>query len=124
MWALFNSQTKTITFAAVLLGTSALLSRILGLLRDRLLAGRFGVGEDLDVYFAAFRIPDFVYGILIMGGISAVFLPVFSEYFHKNRDEAWRLVSCLINCFLVLLVFFCGILAIFTPLLVELITPG
>jgi putative peptidoglycan lipid II flippase len=73
---MYNSQTKTVTFAAALLAFSALLSRLLGLFRDRLLAGRFGAGEELDIYFAAFRIPDFVYGILIIGGISAVFLPV------------------------------------------------
>ena len=61
MKALFNSQTKTVTFAAILLAGSALISRILGLVRDRLLADRFGAGEELDIYFAAFWIPDFVY---------------------------------------------------------------
>jgi len=120
----FHSQTKTVTFAALLLGTSALISRLLGLFRDRLLAGTFGAGQDLDVYFAAFRIPDFVYGILIMGGISAIFLPVFSEYFKKDEQEGWRLASNILNCFLVLLIVVCGILAIFTPWLIKFITPG
>ena len=82
---LFNSQTKTVTFAATLLGLSALISRFLGLIRDRLLAGKFGAGEELDIYFAAFRIPDFVYGILIMGGVAAVFLPVFSNILEKTK---------------------------------------
>ena len=120
----FHFQTKTVTFAALLLGISALISRLLGLFRDRLLAGTFGAGQDLDVYFAAFRIPDFVYGILIMGGISAIFLPVFSEYFKKDEQEAWRLASNILNCFLVLLIVICGILAIFTPWLIKFITPG
>src|SRR4030065_1139108 len=85
---IFNSQAKNLTFAAVLLSASALISRLLGLIRDRLLAGTFGAGEELDIYFAAFRIPDFVYGILITGGNSAVFLPIFSEYFeNKKRDS-------------------------------------
>ena len=101
---LFKSQTKTLTFAAILLGASALVSRLLGLIRDRLLAGTFGAGEELDIYFAAFRIPDFVYGILITGGIAAVFLPVFSECFKKNEEEAWQFSSNLFNCFLILLV--------------------
>jgi len=121
---IFNSQTKTITFAAVLLAISALLSGLLGLLRDRLLAGRFGAGSELDIYFAAFRIPDFIYGILIMGGISAVFLPLFSEYFHKNKEEAWQFTSNLLNVFLILLIFLCGFLAILTPWLIQLIVPG
>ncbi len=120
----FHSQSKTVTFAALLLGVSALISRLLGLLRDRLLAGTFGAGQDLDVYFAAFRVPDFVYGILIMGGISAIFLPVFSEYFKKDEKEGWQLASNVLNCFLVLLIVICGILAVFTPWLVKFITPG
>lgn len=121
---LFNSQTKTVTFAAILLGISALISRFLGLIRDRLLAGRFGAGEELDIYFAAFRIPDFVYGILIMAGVSAVFLPVFSEYFRKGEEDAWKFANNLLNCFLILLILICGILALFTPLLINLIAPG
>ncbi len=121
---LFHSQTKTVTFAALILGASALLSRLLGLVRDRLLAGTFGAGPELDVYFAAFRIPDFVYNILIMGGISAIFLPVFAQYFQKSEEDGWRLASNVLNCFLVMLMVVCGILAVFTPWLMELITPG
>lgn len=119
-----NSQTKTIPFAAFLLGLSALISRLLGLFRDRLLASAFGAGETLDVYFTAFRIPDFVYGILITGGITAVFLPVFAEYFEKDKKEGWLLANNVLNCFFVLLVLVCLILSLFTPSLVEMIAPG
>ena len=118
----FNSQTKTVTFAAILLGMSALASGALALIRDRLLAGRFGAGQELDVYFAAFRIPDFVYGVLIMGGISACFLPVFSEYFRKRKP--WELTNNVLNCFFILLIVLCAILAIFAPALIRFITPG
>jgi len=121
---IIHSQSKTITFAAVLLGLSALISRFLGLIRDRLLAGKFGAGEELDIYFAAFRIPDFVYGILIMGGVAAVFLPVFSEYFRKSEKFAWEFTSNLLNCFLLLLVLICTFLFIFTPSLIDLVAPG
>jgi len=121
---IFNSQTKTVTFAAILLAGSTLISRLLGLIRDRLLAGTFGAGSELDVYFAAFRIPDFIYGILITGGVTAAFLPVFSEYFKKNREEGWKLTNNVLNCFLVLLILTCGVLAVFTPLLTKFIVPG
>jgi putative peptidoglycan lipid II flippase len=120
----FNSQAKTITFAAFLLAISALISRFLGLFRDRLLAGHFGAGQELDAYFLAFRIPDFIYGILIMGGVSVIFLPVFAEYFKKSEKEGWLLSNIVLNCFLVLLIVFCGILAILTPWLIKLIAPG
>jgi putative peptidoglycan lipid II flippase len=130
---IFYSQAKTITFAAFILGMSALISRILGLIRDRLLAGRFGAGPELDIYFAAFRIPDFVYGILIAGGVTAAFLPVFAEYFEKKQkerqktewpDQALNLANNTLNLFLFLLVFVCGILAIFTPFIVKFVIPG
>ena len=121
---ILNSQTKTVTFAAILLGLSAGISGILGLIRDRLLAGRFGAGIELDIYFAAFRIPDFVYGILIVGGITAAFLPLFSEYFQKDSKEGWELTNNVLNCFLILLIFICLILSIFTPLVINFIAPG
>lgn len=120
----FNSQTKTVTLAAAIIGLSALLSRFLGLARDRLLAGKFGAGGELDIYFAAFRIPDFVYGLLIMGGVTAVFLPVFAEQFKKSEKEGWELANNVLNCFSILLFSLCGILAIFTPGIIRFITPG
>lgn len=121
---IFDSKSKTITLAAVILSGSALISRLLGLLRDRLLAGSFGAGEQLDIYFAAFRIPDFVFGIIVMGGISSVFVPVFSKYFLKNEKEAWQLANNVLNVFLLLLVATCALLAIATPWLIVLIAPG
>lgn len=121
---LFNSQTKSLGWAAVLVGISTFISRILGLIRDRLLASQFGAGESLDVYFAAFRIPDFVFGILIVGGITAAFLPVFAEHFTKNKEQAWELTSNILNSFLIILVLTCGLLALFSPQLIKIIVPG
>ena len=121
---LLSMKSKTIGAAALLLAGSALVSRLLGLLRDRLLASRFGAGEELDIYFAAFRIPDFIYGILIMGGFTAVFLPIFSEYFEKNKEEAFRMVSNLFNVLFFLLSSFAFILFIFMPFLIQFVTPG
>ena len=120
----FNSQTKTVTFAAGLLSVSALASRFLGLFRDGLLAGYFGAGVETDVYFAAFRIPDFVYNFLIIGGLSVAFLPLFSEYYSKNKEEAWRITSNLLNVFSFLIIVTCSVLFIFTPWLMRLIAPG
>jgi putative peptidoglycan lipid II flippase len=120
----FNFQTKNITAAAGILAFSALFSRILGLLRDRLLAGRFGASSELDVYFAAFRIPDFIYNILIAGGVIVALVPLFSEYFIKDSKEAWKFVSNILNVFLVLLAGISDIIFIFAPFFVKIITPG
>jgi putative peptidoglycan lipid II flippase len=95
-----NIETKNITLAALIFSASSLISKILGLIRDRLLAGEFGAGSELDVYFEAFRIPDCVYNILIAGGVVVAFMPLFSEYFLKNKQEAWKFVNNVLNIFL------------------------
>ena len=100
MFRFLHFKTKTITSAGLLLGVAALGSGLLGLVRDRLLAGRFGAGEELDVYLAAFRIPDFLVAFFILGGVSAVFLPLFAEYREKDKAAAWEFVSNLFNIFL------------------------
>jgi len=121
---IFNFQTKGITTAAIIIGTASIVSAALGILRDRLLAGGFGAGDELDIYYAAFRIPDFVSMVLIMGSISAALIPIFSEYITRNNKEAWRLFSNLFNVIIVVLIFVCLILIIFTPQLINIITPG
>lgn len=125
---IYHSRTNTITFGAALIALSGIISRLLGLLRDRLLAGNFGAGEELDIYFAAFRLPDLIYGILIAGGVGAAFLPVFSEYF-KEEDGTWskdslNLVNNVLNCFFLILFLVCIIIAIFTPFIISFIIPG
>lgn len=121
---LYNSQTKTINAAALIVAGSALISRVLGLVRDRLLAGSFGAGSDLDVYFAAFRIPDLVYNILIAGGVVVAFLPLFSEYFLKDKEEAWKFANNVLNVFLFFLVLISFVFFLLAPILVKFITPG
>ncbi len=77
-----------------------------------------------DVYFAAFRIPDFVYALVITGGITAAFLPVFSERFRKNWDEAKNLTRSVLTFFLLALVLISFVLFIFSPQLIKIIAPG
>jgi len=60
---------------------------------------------DLDAYFAAFRIPDLIYNLLVFGGIVVAFLPLFSDYYSQNKKEGWRFANNLLNVFALLLVF-------------------
>jgi putative peptidoglycan lipid II flippase len=121
---IFHFQTKNITSAALILAGSSLISRILGLLRDRLLAGAFGASPNLDVYFASFRIPDFIYNILIAGGVVVALVPLFSEYFIKDKKEAWDFIDNTLNVFLFFLIFVSLLVGIFAPLIIKIITPG
>ncbi len=120
----FNFKSNSITSAAGLLAASTVVSRLLALVRDGLLAGKFGAGAATDVYFAAFRIPDLVYNFLIAGGLVVAFLPLFSEFYSEDEERAWDFVSNILNLFLVLLVSVCGVLFFLAPLLIDLIAPG
>ncbi len=106
------------------MAVSSTASAFLGILRDRLLAGNFGAGPELDIYFAAFRIPNFVYGILITGGLIAAFLPVFSETFEEDEEEGWELVNNLLNFLVFSLSFLSLFLFIFAPHVVRIVAPG
>lgn len=75
----FSGQINSITIAAVLIAASSLLSRLLGVFRDRILAGEFGAGDTLDIYYAAFRVPDLIFNLLILGALSAGFIPIFTR---------------------------------------------
>ncbi|HOK35169.1 MAG TPA: murein biosynthesis integral membrane protein MurJ [Candidatus Pacearchaeota archaeon] len=121
---LLNHRTKNITSAAFIILITTLIAKILGLLRDRVLAGLFGAGDELDIYFAAFRIPDFLFNVLILGAISTAFIPVFAEYHLSSKEEALRLSNNVLCIFLVILIFLGTIGVIFAPQLMHLITPG
>jgi len=121
---IFNSQTKTVTFAAILLAISALLSGILSLIGDGLLAGRFGVWGETNIYFAAFKIPDLVYNLLIVGGLIISFLPIFSEYYQKDKEKAWEMTNYILNVFLFFLILISLVLFVFAPSLINVVAPG
>ena len=121
---ILNSKSKTIFSAAFVLTLASLISKILGVLRDRLLAGRFGAGDELDIYYAAFRIPDLLFTLIVMGAISSGFIPVFAQYFYKDRKEAWNLASNILNIILLTLVIAAGFLMLFAPQIIQVIAPG
>lgn len=119
-----NHRAKNITAAAFILAGTAFLSALLGLLRDRLLAGRFGAGDELDVYFAAFRIPDFIAYVLILGAVSAALIPIFGEYLAKSKKDAWEFAGSFLGLLLVFLIAAALLCLIFAPQLIRLIAPG
>lgn len=121
---ILNSQTKSINSRVVILGVSYLISGILGLIRDGLLVGKFGASAELDVYFAAFRIPDFVYNILILGGLIVAFLPLFAEYFSRNKEEAWEAANHIFNALLFFLIIISFVLFLLAPWLIKWFFPG
>jgi len=121
---LSGAKSNNISSAAYVLVGATLLSSILALLRDRLLAGSFGAGNELDIYYTAFRIPDLVSMILIMGAISAAIIPIFSGRLNISREKAFDYLSNLINFFLFSLIIVSLVLIVFVPQILNLIAPG
>lgn len=125
LFAKVNAQSKTITSAAIVIGSLSLVSRLLGIVRDRILASQFGAGDILDAYYAAFRLPDLVYNLLILGAISAGLIPVFTMLLAKHQEsEAWKLINGILNILSVGLIVICAALFVSAPWLMPLITPG
>jgi putative peptidoglycan lipid II flippase len=132
---LFNGEINSIALAALLIGGSSLVSRFLGIFRDRILAGQFGAGDTLDIYYAAFRIPDLIFNLLVLGALSAGFIPIFTgliknplekirNFFGDNYKDAWELTSNVLNILGIGLIILCGLGVIFAPQFMKLITPG
>ncbi|OGI26643.1 MAG: murein biosynthesis integral membrane protein MurJ [Candidatus Moranbacteria bacterium RIFOXYB1_FULL_43_19] len=126
VYKLKNSQpSNSINSAAFIIATAGILSRALGLVRDRILAANFGAGDTLDIYYASFRVPDLIYNLLILGALSAAFIPVFTSLLaHEKREEAWKLANGLLSLAFLVLFFISLVFAIFTPFFMKFITPG
>ena len=77
-------------------------SRILGLVRDQVLASLFGAGNAMDAFNVAFRVPNLVRDLFAEGAMSAAFVPVFMRQLASgNRASAWRLGNNVLNALLV-----------------------
>lgn len=120
----FRVLKTTILASSFILAVSSLLSRGLGVYRDHLFAKYFGASSMLDAYFAAFRIPDFLYTLLIVSSISSVFLPLFQKYKENNQlEEAYAFTSRILNSLLVVFLVISAMIMIFTEPLVNLYVP-
>lgn len=77
---------------------SMFVSRLLGLLRDTVIASHFGLGDPNDAYRIATQIPDLVFMLIAGGGLSSAFIPVFADFWHTDRRrEAWKVFSVVVT---------------------------
>lgn len=115
----------TISSAAFLIACFGLTSRFLGLIRDRLLASRFGAGDELDIYYAAFKVPDLIFNFLILGSLSAAFVPIFTSLISQEKDQkAWELANKIFSFTLLALALVSLTLFFLSPDVVKIITLG
>lgn len=84
--------------SVAVVGIAFIANRVLGLLRDVIIAGKFGTRADLDAYYAAFRIPDFLFLVIASGAFGAAFIPIFTGFLERGEETAaWVLASSILN---------------------------
>ena len=114
-----------ITRAAGLMSVATLISRMLGYVKDMILAGFFGATVMADTFFVAFRIPNLLRELFAEGSMSSAFIPVLTEYQTKQgKDEAKRLVRTTFAFLLICVGSICIVSILFSPAIVKLIAPG
>ncbi|MCS7246128.1 MAG: murein biosynthesis integral membrane protein MurJ [Thermomicrobium sp.] len=91
-------ETRRLARATVIVASLFVTSRVLGLVRDILIAARFGTSPEYDAYVAAFRIPDLVFLVVMSGAFGSAFIPVYGELLASGaRRTAWRLANALLS---------------------------
>jgi putative peptidoglycan lipid II flippase len=119
------STTRTVAKAAGIMMAAILLSRILGLVREMVIANQFGGGGDVSAYRLAFVLPDSLYFLLSSGALSSAFIPVFTEYLTKGKeDEAWKVFSIIATFIFIVLGTAIILCEIFARPLVGLVALG
>jgi putative peptidoglycan lipid II flippase len=111
--------------ASALMMGAITVSRLLGMLRDTVIAYRFGQNEWTDAYRAAFQLPDLLFFMVAGGALSSALMPVFSGYWeNRQQEEAWRVFSSVFTLMVGLTTALVLLLELITPWAVALLFPG
>jgi putative peptidoglycan lipid II flippase len=124
IFSFFSQKVVGLHEAAYVIGIFAFLSQLLGLVRDRTLAHVFGASGTLDVYYAAFRIPDVVFASIASFVSLFVLIPFLTKRLGENREDARRFLSEVTTVFTVFMIGISILLWFFVPQLSHLFYPG
>lgn len=115
----------SIPSAALTLAITALASNVLGVLRERLIAGKFGATHLTDIFYASFRLPDLVFNLLVLGAVSSAFIPIFVDSLKEKDKEESNLIAANFMNFLAICTIILGIVIfVLARKLVPLLLPG
>lgn len=118
-------EERHITKAASIVGFATFFSRVMGYLRDMVVAGAFGAGMMTDAFFVAFRIPNMLRRFLAEGSLVISIVPVFTEYITlKTKEETDHLIKVTFTFFFIILIAISSLGIIFSPQIIKLIAPG
>jgi len=116
---------RHIAKSASVISLATVASRILGFIRDVIIAKMFGTAVSAQAFVVAFRIPNLLRDLVGEGATNSAVVPVFSEYLvQKKREEFWHLFSVVLNLFLIFASIVTVLGIIFAPFLVKIIAPG
>jgi putative peptidoglycan lipid II flippase len=122
-----NKEFHGVNEAALMLGGFAFLSQLLGLVRDRTLAHIVGAGPTLDIYYAAFRIPDFLYISVASLASVTVLMPFLADKINSDSDgkeKARKFINNVFSAYMLFMVLISILVAIFMPYIAHYIAPG
>jgi putative peptidoglycan lipid II flippase len=120
-----SSSTRALARAGLIVTSLFFVSRILGYVRTVAIAAAVPDIGQLGPFFAAFRIPDFLFQLVAAGALSSALIPVVAGLFATDEEaRAWRVVSTVTTLMLSALVVLAGIVLVLAPQLVAVITPG
>lgn len=118
-----TSPQNSVMSAATLIMFMIVISRILGLVRQRVLANYFIPG-DLSLFFAAFRLPDLVFEVLVFGTFSSAFIPVFTKAVKEDQAKAWETASFVVNIGILIFIILGLLLGVSAQSMYGIIAPG
>jgi putative peptidoglycan lipid II flippase len=119
------STSRALARAGLIVTLAFLLSRILGYVRYVVIAAAVPVGPRLDAFFAAFRIPDFLFQLVAAGALASALIPVVAGLLATQEEvRAWRVVSTVTTLMLAALLVLAAVVLLLAPVLVPPITPG
>src|SRR6266404_5082954 len=119
------SEQHSVTRSARTVSLAVLGSRVLGLVREQVLAALFGANREFDAFVTAFRIPNLLRDLFAEGALSAAFVTTFSQKLSAEGDKsAWRLANLVLNALILVLAVITVIGIIISPWLVRMISPG
>ena len=121
-----NKGGRQIAKAAIVVMALFALSRLLGIVRQAIVAALFGTGSELDAFVVANQIPEAVFLIVGGGALGSAFIPVFADCLARDeRARAWRLASSVANLVVIVTTVVAGLIALFAPVLVrQVLAPG
>ena len=116
---------RALARAGLIVSGAFLASRVLGFVRAIVIINTFSAGQELDAFFAAFRLPDLIFQLVAAGALSSALIPVVSGLLGRGEEaRAWRVVSTVTNMMLIAMIVLATILFAFAPAIVPVLTPG